>query len=194
MPIYRVTISGIYLGQLNQNVMNFKDDGAGTPTETGLMTDLRDNWVENIRFLQNQGYQYTIMTAQEMLPLQRAPVQLSINTKVGTLAGTGEHPSIAGLFTFRTLNPTRKGRGRYYMGGVHQASVANGVVQSGALGQYVATAAILTTRYADAGSGPYALVVGPRTYVNSADYLPVQAIIARSYFGIQRKRNISVGA
>jgi hypothetical protein len=194
MPIYRVTLSGRYHQQLIQNVMNFEDDGAGAPNETDLALDISNNWVEQIRFLQNIEFQYTSITVQEMLPLRRNPIILSIATKTGTLAGAGAHVGIAAIFSFRTINPSRKGRGRFFMGGVHGASIDHSLVQSGALGQYVATATNLTTRYASGGTGPYGLRVGPRSYQNSADYLDVEAILARPYFGLIHTRNVNVGA
>lgn len=192
--VFRATISGIYLSQLNQNVMNFKSATGAGGTMAGLAADLNTNWIENIRFLQNQNFQYTQIAVQEMLPVPLTPIVLDISTKVGTLAGTGYHPSIAGLFAFRTFDPSRRGRGRYYMGGVHAASVSNGLVQSGALTQYVATAAIFTARYSTGGTSVYKLCVGPRTYADEADYQVTQNVLARSYFGIQRKRNMNVGA
>jgi hypothetical protein len=193
--VYKVTISSIYLAQLTQNVMNFSSATGAGGTATGLATDLSNNWVENMRFLQNQNLSYTIISAQEMLPVPLVPIVLDISTKVGTLAGNGYHPSIAAIFAFLTFDPSRRGRGRYYMGGVHAASVGtNGLVQSTALGQYVATATILKNRYSDGGSSIYRLCVGPRTYNDVNNYQATQTILARNYFGIQRKRNINVGA
>lgn len=173
--------------------MNFEDDGAGAPNETDLATDINNNWIELMRFLQNIEFQYTTITVQQMLPLKRNPVILDIHTKTGTLAGKGAHVGIAGIFSFRTINPTRKGRGRFFMGGVHEQSIDHSLVQAGALGQYTATAAQLTTRYASGGTGPYGLRVGPRTYANAADYLDVESILARNYFGLVHTRNVNVG-
>jgi hypothetical protein len=193
--VYKATISSIYMAQLTQNVMNFKSETGAGGTATGLSTHLRDNWVENIRFLQNQNLSYTVISVQEMLPTPLTPIVLDISAKVGTLAGTGYHPSIAGLFAFQTFDPSRRGRGRFYMGGVHAASVGtNGLVQSGALGSYVATALILKGFYSSGGSSIYKLCVGPRTYASDGDYQVTQTILARNYFGIQRKRNINVGS
>lgn len=191
--IYRVTVSGNYHQQLIQNVMNFEDDGAGAPNETDLAFDVRDNWIGNIKFLQNIEFLYVSIAVQQMLPIKRNPVVLGLTNVAGTLAGKGAHVGIAGIFSFRTINPTRKGRGRYYMGGVHEASIDHSLVQSGALGQYVATAATLTTRYGSGGTGPYGLRVGPRTYTDVADYKDVESILARNYFGLVHSRNVNVG-
>ena len=193
MTIYRVTVSGLYHQQNIQNVFNWKYTGGAIPSETALMTDLRANWLENLRFLQNIEFNYTGLSAQQMLPQVRNPVALVVNDKPGTLAGTGYHCAIAAIFSFKTLNPTRKGRGRYFMGGVHAASVDHSLMQSGAFNQYVATAAILTARYCAGTNSGWTLQVGPRTYQSEADYKDVQQIIPKNYFGLIHSRNVNVG-
>lgn len=191
--IYKVTISGIHHNQNVQNVMNFEDGDSVNNTEQALALDIRNNWIENIRFLQNIDFVYTSIKVQRMLPQKENPILLTVSNTGGTLAGASAHCGIAAIFSFHTLNPTRKGRGRYFMGGVHGASIDHSLVQANAFNQYIATANILSARYCGVDGGLFRLRVGPRTYQNSADYKLVDAIVPRNYFALMHTRNINVG-
>jgi len=192
--IYRVTISGLYHNQQMQNVMNFEDGGQVNPTEEQLAVDLRNNWIENMRFLQNIEFVYTSIKVQQMLPSKQNPLLLTVSNVTGTLAGKGGHCGIAAIFSFHTLNPSRRGRGRFFMGGVHEQSIDHSLVQSGAFNQYIATANTLAARYCGISGGNFRLRVGPRTYQTSLDYKFVDAIVPRNYFALLHSRNINVGS
>jgi hypothetical protein len=191
--IYKAVISGSYYAQLVQNVMHFEGDDSIT-SEALLCTDLRDNWVDQIRGLQNIGFQYSQITAQKMLPIATPPVALDITDRQGTLSGAGSLSFVAAIFRFRTATPTRKGRGRYYMGGVHGETVLNGVMHPTASGFFNTVAGLLITHWGAGGGSNFNLMVGPRHSTNIADYLEVQSIQVPPIFGVQRKRNIGVGA
>lgn len=191
--IYRVTISGIYHNQNIQNVLNFEDGDSVDNDESTLALDLKNNWIENLRFLQNIEFAYTAITVQKMLPQRLAPLTLTVSNLGGTLAGKGAHCGIAAIFSLHTLNPSRRGRGRFFLGGVHEQSIDHSLMQSGAMNQYIATANTLAARYCGVAGGLFRIRVGPRSYQNSADYKIVDAIVPKNYFGLMHSRNINVG-
>jgi hypothetical protein len=175
--------------QVCQNRLHF-DNPDGGLTDAQICDEINTFWLPIIRALQNVGFAYTSISSQNVSTAGNMPFVLSIAGTTGTLSGAGAHPSIAGLFTIRTALATRRGRGRFYMPGVHGESVSNGL--NGALGAYATQAGILTTRYNfDTGTRP--IFLGVYEGGIGGVWHGMTQLIARQTFGIQRKRNINVG-
>lgn len=190
MPVFRCIPTAIVLGQRCQMVLHFLT-GAGTNLEAFVSNELITNFFPSLRNLQNNGCAYSSLSVQQVTaPIQPAQVFSMLGTS-GSLSGAIAPSVLCGLFSIRTATSGRKGHGRFYMFGVHQDSVLNGVVQSGALAAYQNAANAIVNRYKVGGTGPIVLGVCPRS--NPADFKSVTSIIARPVFGIQRRRNIGVG-
>lgn len=194
MSVIRTVMTSLYQGQRVQNVMHFDKVDFVTAQLDTLAQHLRDNWVFRVKAQQNVGFAYQSITCQELTSSPAPPYLLSILGNTGALAGAGYHPSIAMIFTFRTLSAARNGRGRIYIGGIHGESILNGQFHPSVAAAFAIVASQLTAIYGSGGSSDFKLVIGPRTSHLSADFKPVTQIIARPICGIQRRRNINVGA
>lgn len=193
MTIERVIITGLYHGQRIQNVLHFKNqDGTLTPFQ--VADEVKTNFVTQLKALQNFHYQYQYISVQAVDTSTPAPpFQQSILGFTGDFSGQGYHNAIAAIFSIRTAISARRGRGRFYMGGVHGASVVDSIMEAGASGAYATKAAILTARFKLGGTGPLVLGVFPRNSTSSADFVSMVQLIHREIFGVQRRRNIGVG-
>jgi hypothetical protein len=193
MAIIRITISGIYYQQRCQNVLHFRQADYVDSLLDPFLIDIRDVWVEQQRFLQNIGYQYTTIVGQKVSPPADLAHLLDISTKTGTNTGAGAVSTISLLWTFRTADPTHRGRGRMYLGGVHGQTPLNGLVHPTIVSSMGTVATAWMNRYGPSGTSAFDLVVGPHGNHPDSDYREVTSVVARSYFGVQRRRNIGVG-
>lgn len=191
MTTMRVTASGIFLGQLNQNVWHFNNPDGGL-THDQVKQEVLDNFIFYLRNLQNAGYSWTSMIVQKVDGTPDLPTVYSLSGQAGVFSGAGAHVCLAALFSIRTPQPGRHGHGRFYMGGVHGSSVVDSVMPSATLTNYQSKAASIVARFKVGGAGPLQLVVCRRS--NPADKFFMTDIVVRPVFGIQRRRNIGVGA
>lgn len=194
MAILRAVISGTYYGQRVQNVLHFKKADFVDSEKITLATELRDVWVFNIKGLQNIGFTYTTITVQKKDPSPGMPYLLDIATYTGENTGAGAVSVIALLWTLRTDDPTHRGRGRVYMGGVHGATPLAGLVHPGVVSTMTSFATTVMNKWGPSGTSVFDLVVGPNHYEDPTDFKPVTSMVPRNYFGVQRRRNIGVGA
>jgi hypothetical protein len=193
MSLIRTIVTSLYLGQRIQNVMVFDKPDFITADLNTLCQTLRDQWVFRIKQQQNAGFAYQNITAQKIEAAPAPPFLLDILGNTGALAGNGYHPSVAMVYSFRTHLATKAGRGRIYIGGIHGESILNGQFHPTVAGSFALIATQLTSLFAEGGSNPFHLMVGPRASTDSTDYKAVVQIIARPICGIQRRRNINVG-
>lgn len=191
MPVWRVTMEGTIYDQRCQNVLHFQADNEPVNSEQLLATELVNNFFPQLQSLQNNNWFWRRLGIQVVSDQVHPVVVIDIQPIQGILAGTGAHPSIAGLFSIRTSTPGRIGRGRFYMPGVHNASIANGRVEANAMVQYIGTANAITARYKFNGPSAFKMCVCPRS--NPNDFKLMANVLARSTFGLQRRRNIGVG-
>ena len=190
MAIWKVVNSGLILGQRVQNVLHFIT--ATTPfTETDVYNEFTANWMAPLRNLQNNGLSYTELAVQRIDSSGFALIQFPITGTNGALSGAAAPPVLCGLFSIRTAASGRAGHGRFYMFGVHQDSVLNGVIESGAYAAYQGVAVNLTNRFKQGGTGPMVLGVCPRSA--PTNFKSMVSVVVRRQFGIQRRRNIGVG-
>jgi hypothetical protein len=192
MAIMRVTFTGTYLGQRCQNVLHFLNpDGALTDVE--IREELLGNFVIPLRSLQNNQATWTVMQVQRVDGTPTVPSVFALSGHVGSLSGDGAPSFLAALVRIVTGVSGRHGHGRFYIWGVHGASVANGVFQSGALSAYGTTMATMTNRFKlGGGTGPIQMGVAPRS--TPTDFIGMSSLVVPSIFGVQRRRNIGVGA
>ena len=191
MAVWRVTITATSLGQRYQNVLHFAT--ATTPfTDQNVKDEVRNQWIPVIWQLQNQALVYVSITTQQLAPTLQPAIVWPITGAGGGLSGKIAHPSLAGLFSLRSAATGRRGRGRFYLFGVHDDSHLNGVVQTCAYTDYQVKAASLKARFCQGGSGPMLLVIAPRN--NPSNYVACTDIIVKPTFGIQRRRNVGVGS
>lgn len=190
MSIHRVIFTATMLGQRFQNVLHFENPD-GALSNAAMRDELLTNFVARLRNLQNNALVWQSMSIQKVDGVPDEAEVFILSGHVGSLVGNPAPTVLCGLFSIRTGVAGRRGHGRFYMFGVHGDSVANSVVQSGALAAYVTEANFITNRFKGGGSGPITLGVCPRS--NPGDFLSMTNLIPRPVFGIQRRRNIGVG-
>lgn len=191
MAIMRVTFSGIFLGQLCQNVVHFKNPD-GALTDVAVREEILANMIIPIRSLQNNQATWTVMTIQKVDGTPSTPSVHPLSGHVGSLSGGGAPSFLAAIIRIKTATAGRHGHGRFYLWGVHGESVSNGVFQSGALSAYATTFNTMTNRFKNGGTGPLIMGVAPRSSPSS--FIDMTALVVPSIFGVQRRRNIGVGS
>jgi len=190
MAVMRVTLSGTYLGQLCQNVIHFHNPD-GALDDVAVREEILGNLVIPIRSLQNNQATWQVMQVQKVDGTPSTPSVFPLSGHVGSLSGSGSPPFIAALVRIKTAFAGRHGHGRFYVWGVHGASVGNGVFESGAYSAYGTTFNTMTNRFKTGGTGPLVMVVCPRS--DPVNFHPMTALVVPNIFGVQRRRNIGVG-
>ena len=191
MAIMRVTLSGTYLGQLCQNVIHFHNPDRAL-TDVQVREEILGNLVIPIRSLQNNQATWTVMTVQKVDGTPDTPSVFALSGHVGSLSGGGAPSFLAAVVRIKTATAGRHGHGRFYVWGVHGASVSNGVFESGAFSAYGTTFGTMTNRFKAGGTGPLVMGVAPRA--SPGDFIQMTALVVPSIFGVQRRRNIGVGS
>lgn len=191
MAIMRVTLTGTYLGQRCQNVIHFKNPDRAL-TDVACREEILGTFVIPIRSLQNNQATWVQMEVQKVDGTPDAVSVFALSGHVGSLSGGGAPSFLAALVRIKTAVAGRHGHGRFYIWGVHGASVANGVFESGAFSAYGTTFANITARYKNGGTGPLIMGVAPRSSPSS--FIDMTALVVPSVFGVQRRRNIGVGS
>jgi hypothetical protein len=190
MGLWRATISGTFYDQVCQNVLHFH--AADAPNQGEALTiELRDHWMIEMQSCQNQNFSWRRIAVQDITTSGNPVLVTDIAPIAGILTGAGAHPSLAVVFSLRTAIPTKAGRGRFYMPGVHGQSILNGRVEPNAQIVFNGAATNLLARYGPSASSAFSLKVVPRS--DPSAHKQVINILARGVFGIQRKRNIGVG-
>lgn len=191
MSIMRVTLTGTYLGQRCQNVIHFKNPD-GALNNVAVREEVLGSLVIPIRSLQNNQATWVQMEVQKVDSPAGVVDVFALSGHVGSLSGGGAPSFLAALVRIKTATAGRHGHGRFYVWGVHGASVANGVFESGAFSAYGTTFATMTNRFKTGGTGPLIMGVAPRS--SPIDFIPMTALVVPSVFGVQRRRNIGVGS
>jgi hypothetical protein len=190
MSTMRITLAGTIFDQRCVNVLHFNNPDGGL-SHVQIRDVLIAQWLFHVRDIQNVNFVWRDMTVQKVDGTPDTPTVFPLSDQQGALTGTAAHPSLAALFSVRTAFAGRKGRGRFYVPGVHQESVLNGRVHPNAVIAYNTVANDLVARFGASGSQAIKLVVCPR--IDPTDIHTCVTILARSVFGIQRRRNIGVG-
>lgn len=191
MALWQVTLTGTILAQKCQNVLHFfreQDD----MDNASIRNEFTSNWLPIVRNLQNASWAWTTIGVQQLEPVTEPLEVFVVTNQSGSLSGTMAPTVLAGLFSLRTGFAGRSGRGRFYLPGVHGASVLNSILEPNAFSAYQTRANDLLNRYGAQGAGPLRLVVASRGPERT--FHQVTAIVVRQTFGIQRRRNIGVGS
>jgi hypothetical protein len=190
MSIHRIIVTATYLNQRAQNVLHFQIPD-GSMTDAQITDEIKTNWVTQLKALQNSLLLYQTISTQRISGTVTVPSVLSIVGYTGDLVGPGYHPCIAGIFSIRTATAGRHGRGRFYLGGIHGATVLNGIYETNAFAAFNTKAGLLQSRYKSGGTGPMTLGVMPPKQPGS--FTAMSELRVMPTFGIQRRRNIGVG-
>jgi hypothetical protein len=191
MSIHRVVLTGIYLGQKCQNVVHINNPD-GALTNLAIKNEFNAQFITPLRNLQNNQAAWTQLAVRTVGLGPPGPEEIFIISGNGSLAGTGATPVLAGVFSIRTGVAGPHGHGRFYLWGVHGASVVNGQFESGAFTAYQGAAVAIENRWKTGGTGPLDLGVAPR---NAEElFIPMTSLVVRNIFGVQRRRNFGVGS
>ena len=190
MSIWRVTLTGTMYNQKMQNVLHF-DNPENIYGITTMRNYMVNDWILMLRTIQNVNFTWTSLQLAELKSNPEPPYVEALSGMPGGLSGPGAPPFVCGVFSIRTSTGGRRGRGRFYMGGVHQESILNGQLHPNALIAYSDVANQLKIRFCTGGSTDFRLQVAER--VALPDGIPSTNIVARGVLGVQRRRNINVG-
>lgn len=193
MSIMRCTITGIYLAQKCQNVLHFNNPD-GALSHINIFDELAANYWGVIRNFMNNQAAFTELRVQKIDGVPDTPSVFPISGVAGSLSGGGAPSFLCGLVRIKTASSGRHAHGRIYQWGVHGESVSNGIFQSGAWADWQTRWTTVQNRYKTGGSGPITLGVIKRGSVTTSDFYPMTALVVPQIFGVQRRRNIGVGA
>lgn len=190
MPIYRVVVSGLCYAALQQNRLHFNSNVAVTEQEVANI--INAHWIENIRQpLTNQTQFLNIAVTNLSNPLAGAfslPIQ-----KTGAQGGNEQMISfVCWKLRFLTGLAGRKFRGRCYVGPIQAGFTSFGVVNGAGIAHWNATLIALRTKFVTAVETGLNLIIrgdGPNPHNT-----PVTDIQLSTQVGVQRRRNIGVGA
>lgn len=196
--LFRVVITGVMFGAINQNVLHFTKAGGNWPTDgTALCADIRDNWLGGTNGVR-QGLitlqRWTLIQAYNRDTIGDVPVGLSINVtgaKVGNGSQSFGFSSV--LLRLRAAGGGKHGRGRVYLPGVDPSTFNSGVMSQTEIDAWTPRLAQLTARYL--GSSPasgFRLVVAPKSGTSPTTQDVVRIELA-TVPGVQRRRNLGVG-
>lgn len=191
MPtIYRVVLSGQCYAALQQNRLHFQSEQQLTEQE--VANTINTFWVENIRQpLTNQTQFLNINVTNLSVPLAGAfslPIQ-----KTGAQGGNEQMiPFVCWKLRFLTGLAGRKFRGRCYLGPIQAGFTSFGLVNGAGINHWNATLAELRLKFVtQVSSGLRLLIRGEGANPHDT---PVTDIQLSTQVGVQRRRNIGVGA
>lgn len=193
MSHYRITVSGTLFGQLIQHVFHMEDPD-GLTGLAGTATDLRDNWVFKHTLRQGPEVRYTNILVQNIDDPLVAPFSLTIDRQ-GQWSATDRVPPFSCLVVKKvTATGGRHGRGRIFFPGVAPDAFQNGAFTSGYLTQWNDNFITpVMARYGPSGSHNLNLMLRANL-PDGAILVPIISLQVRPILGVQRRRNIGVGA
>lgn len=187
---YRVTIVQQMYGQQFQNVLHFTGPVSDPLQMSALADEIAAQWVTQVRFLHTSALTYNAIKVR-WLESQFPPF-----TKVINIAGANGFdnelfPQVAYVVRLRTDFVGRKGRGRFYVGGVMKGHVVNGFITSDQNTAINVRLANLMAVFGPTGSSTFDLHIS-----NSKapfDFKQVTSMSLAPTTGTQRRRNIGIG-
>lgn len=193
MADYRVTVSGTNAGQLVQHVFHIQDPDGATGLE-GTALDLSTNWVNRHTLRQGPQVRYTNILVQSATDPLVSPFSLTIDRQGQWSASDRVPPFTALVIKKTTLTGGRHGRGRIFFPGVAPDSFQDGIFTPGYILQWQENFTTpVMARYGPAGSSPLKLMLRANL-PDGAIFVPVTTLQVRPILGVQRRRNIGVGA
>lgn len=190
MSILRVTVVGTIDTSIVENVLHFRDlNGAMTPQQ--VATEMINNWIIPVKNLQNVNLVHTVILVKTLTPVESTTAEISAGGITGELAGEYYSPTVTPVVKVRTATPGRKGHGRFFIFGLHGASVVNGQWHPGAFTLWNNAMLARAARFKDGGPGPLTLGVFPRS--GEREFKPMVDLVLRNTLGNQRKRQRGKG-
>lgn len=193
MPLHRVTIAGVYIGQTIENVFHFESVAGGGGTNNTLATDISAFLIPKMQLILHNNFRFVQVQAIEIRNPSPMAAAIIPNTSPGT-GSTGEaHLPAAFKLRWITARGGRRGFGKTYFGGISW-SLTQG-------GNQITTTGM--TRLNDIGNlmqqrymGPSKVTLFQMVLVHKdANDAPDNIINWSVYpvIGTQRRRNLLVG-
>jgi len=191
MPVYRITVSGVCLGQTIQNVFHVQRDTADF-TLAAIAVKIRDSWCGLTFGFHTSSFAYNSVRVEDVTTNPTPnPATLSIAI-AGSGTPTTPHVALCIILKFQTSFGGRTGRGRIYLGAPRSDWVANSVVSSGGV-SFINSSMIpaITGAWLAGGTTGLRLVVAPKS--DPTNFKDVINIALAPGIYVQRRRNIGVG-
>lgn len=196
--LFTVVNSGRMYGQLVQNVMHFnKGDGVWPTDAVTLSTAIRDKWLggtTGIRLQESTDVLWNEVRVYKTGDSMLTPVTLTVSIQGTDSNGATQIMSFTSyILRIRAETGGRHGRGRVYIPAARFGHFINGQLSAAAISAW---APILIGLNADwVGSSPgsgFNIVIAKGT--NQVDFFTANALTLSPTAGVQRRRNIGVGA
>jgi len=192
MPINKVVISARLFNQLIQNRIYVTSHDDQEIDE--VAAHIWNSWINTVKFLQHNGLQYDSVTVTRV----DGPGGGSFTELRGGIFG-GQAQETQGLsfsaavIQFQTGLSGRNHRGRYYVAAHRQGATHFGQFDASELALWQQQMDILKSAYTgpDGGTTGLGLVIRGEKVVHNT---PVTSIGMRPILGVQRRRNVGVGA
>ena len=193
MPLHRVTISGVHIGQTIQNVFHFTSAPGSGATNLQLAPDISSAVIPKMQLILHNNFRFVQVQAIEI----RNPTPMAAAIVPNTLPGTGStgeaHLPSAFKIRWLTNRGGRRGFGKTYFRGISWSLEAGG--------NQISTTGM--TRLNDIGNTMQLRYMGPSKSTlfqmvlvhKDANDAPNDIIGWTVYpvIGTQRRRNILVG-
>jgi hypothetical protein len=160
----------------------------------GTALDLQTNWVNKHTLRQGPQVRYTNILVQDMDDPLLAPFSLTIDRQ-GQWSASDRVPPFAALVVKKvTATGGRHGRGRMFFPGIAPDSFQDGQFTSGYLQQWIDNfTGPVMARYGPTGTSNLNFMLRANL-PDGAILVPVISFQPRPILGVQRRRNIGVGA
>jgi hypothetical protein len=189
MPIWKAVISGTFYGQLWQNRIYVKN--IDDKTEELVAFAVRDFWVQKIRATQIADVFYTNIQVTRVSQLQPLAFTLATPLQGAQAPNTGLMPYSCWVVQLRTGLAGKKFRGRVYVPVPMPGHTFLGQITAAGLAFWNQTLLDLNAFWVDQTIEGYKLVIHGELEAHDTEVTHIQL---RPSTGVQRRRNIGVGA
>lgn len=190
MGVFRVTLSQIHFGCMVQNVLHFKKSDSVDADRATLAAEIVASYIPNMKTRQSQNLTYTQIRVH-VLGESLAPYVLNVSTP-GTVTGSAQELTfVSHVVRLNTAFAGRRGRGRWYIGGVPLNLSSSGILSSAAITAWNTVLASIMAVWGPSGSSNFDL--GVQNGSESDDFHAVTALTLNPIPRVQRRRNLGVG-
>jgi len=191
MPIDKVVITGTLFNQLIQNRIYVQSETFQEVDE--VAAHIWNSWITAIRQLQHAGLRYSNVQVTRIDP----PGGLSFTETRSVFGAQAEETQglsfSCGVIRFQTGLAGRQNRGRYYVAGYRQGATHLGQFDASELTLWAQQTALLENAYTGPNGGSTGLGLLIR-HQSTGGFAAVTNIAMRPILGVQRRRNVGVGA
>lgn len=190
--IHRVVLSGTMYQQLWQNRFYIKngDDQTAGITDEEICNHFLVNWVEHVRQPLVNDVRFLSIDSKAVGSASGFTMPIS---KAGAQSPSNQIPTfMAWVLRFQTALAGKAFRGRCYVPGVRLGDWENGQINAAGIQAWTAPLQVLNERFVQGGAfADIWLVIHGETQSHDTT---VTRVFVRSILGVQRRRNIGVGA